>query len=112
MLSLPRPDKNTFALVWGFSYQAGGKGDRVVRGGLGVFYDQINLNPFLDFRPPITASQGIEGNAFGPSPVSTYSAPFCGTLGGGGYQWDAVQRSTCPVGYTNAGATNTAGAIF
>src|SRR5437879_15076 len=31
------------------------------------------MNPFLDFRPPISASQGIEGNAFGPSPVSTYS---------------------------------------
>ena len=25
----------------------------MVRGGFGVFYDQINMNPFLDFRPPI-----------------------------------------------------------
>ena len=67
------PDRNNFAPRIGFAYQANSKGDLVVRGGVGVFYDQINMNPFLDFRPPISASQGIEGNAFGPSPVSTYS---------------------------------------
>src|SRR5258708_5610020 len=67
------PDRNNFAPRVGFAYQATSRGDLVVRGGIGVFYDQINMNPFLDFRPPITASQGIEGNAFGPSPVSTYS---------------------------------------
>jgi hypothetical protein len=67
------PDRNNFAPRIGFAYQATSKGDLVVRGGIGVFYDQINMNPFLDFRPPIAASQGIEGNAFGPSPVSTYS---------------------------------------
>jgi hypothetical protein len=55
----------------------------VVRGGIGVFYDQINLNPFLDFRPPVAAPQGIEGNPFGSSPISTYTR--------GGYNWDAVQ---------------------
>ncbi|GAC1622597.1 MAG: hypothetical protein NVS9B13_15580 [Candidatus Acidiferrum sp.] len=73
------PDRNNFAPRIGFAYQATSKGDLVVRGGVGVFYDQINMNPFLDFRPPITASQGIEGNAFGPSPVSTYSLS--------GYNW-------------------------
>jgi hypothetical protein len=54
-----------------------------VRGGLGIFFDQINMNPFLDFRPGITAAQGLQGNPFGASPVSTYSRD--------GYQWDAVQ---------------------
>jgi len=78
------PDRNNFAPRIGFAYQATSKGDLVVRGGIGVFYDQINMNPFLDFRPPITASQGIEGNAFGPSPVSTYSA---NTLGQTSYNW-------------------------
>ena len=67
------PDRNNFAPRIGFAYQPTSRGDLVVRGGIGVFYDQINLNPFLDFRPPIAASQGIEGNAFGPNPVSTYS---------------------------------------
>src|SRR5205807_6549697 len=48
-----------------------------------VFYDQINMNPFLDFRPPITAAQGLEGNPIGPAAVSTYSLD--------GYNLDAVQ---------------------
>ena len=77
------PGKDHFAPRLGFAYQPTAKGDLVVRGGFNVFYDQINLNPFLDFRPPIAASQGIQGNAFGTSPVSTYSRS--------GYQWDAVQ---------------------
>jgi hypothetical protein len=46
--------------------------DLVVRGSLGVFYDQINMNPFLDFRPP-NAADGLEDNPAGPHPVSTYS---------------------------------------
>src|SRR5882672_2962845 len=71
--SLYPPDKNNFAPRIGFSYQPTSKPDLVVRGGVGVFYDQINLNPFLDFRPPINASQGIQGNAFGTNGVSTIS---------------------------------------
>src|SRR5207249_1954772 len=48
----------------------------------------INLNPFLDFRPPIAAPQGIEGNPFGATPVSTYST---NRLGQTSYNWDAIQ---------------------
>jgi hypothetical protein len=108
------PDKNNFAPRLGFSYQPTGKGDLVVRGGVGVFYDQINLNPFLDFRPPITASQGIQGNAFGPAGVtgvSTFQADFCGLTS---YNWQAVQvpNSVCPTGTPNAGQTNVTGSIF
>lgn len=110
--SLYHPGKNHFAPRFGFAYQANQKGDLVIRGGIGVFFDQVNLNPFLDFRPIYSASQGIEGNAFGPSPISTYSSPLCGTLAGGGYQWDQVQQAVCPAGYTNAGLANAAGAIF
>ncbi len=77
------PGKNHFAPRLGFAYQPTAKGDLVVRGGLGVFYDQINLNPFLDFRPPVSAPSGIQGNPFGTTPVSTYSLS--------GYNWDAVQ---------------------
>src|SRR6266478_6579222 len=73
------PDKNNFAPRIGFAYQPAGSSDLVVRGGIGVFYDQINLNPFLDFRPPIAAPQGIEGNPFGPNGVSTISRS--------GYNW-------------------------
>jgi len=77
------PGKNHFAPRLGFAYQPLGRGDLVVRGGFGVFFDQINLNPFLDFRPPISAPSGIQGNPFGATPVSTFSRD--------GYNWDAVQ---------------------
>jgi hypothetical protein len=83
-----KPGKNHFAPRLGFAYQPTGKADLVVRGGFGVFFDQINLNPFLDFRPPITASQGIEGNPFGATPVSTYGTNRLGQVS---YNWDAVQ---------------------
>jgi hypothetical protein len=82
------PGKNHFAPRLGFAYQPTGKADLVVRGGFGVFFDQINLNPFLDFRPPITASQGIQGNPFGATPVSTFGANRLGQVS---YNWDAVQ---------------------
>lgn len=71
--SVFQPDKNNVAPRIGFAYQPAGRADLVVRGGIGVYYDQINMNPFLDFRPPITAAQGIQGNPIGAAPVSTYS---------------------------------------
>ncbi|PYT40403.1 MAG: TonB-dependent receptor, partial [Acidobacteria bacterium] len=45
--ALFNPGKDHFAPRLGFAYQPTAKGDLVVRGGFGVFYDQINLNPFL-----------------------------------------------------------------
>ncbi|HYL86065.1 MAG TPA: TonB-dependent receptor [Candidatus Angelobacter sp.] len=77
------PGKNHFGPRLGFAYQPTAKGDLVVRGGFGVFYDQINLNPFLDFRPPVSAPSGIQGNPFGATPVSTYAR--------NGYNWTTVQ---------------------
>jgi Carboxypeptidase regulatory-like domain len=83
-----KPGKDHFAPRLGFAYQPNAKGDLVVRGGFGVFYDQINLNPFLDFRPQVTASQGIQGNPFGKAPVSTYGT---NRLGQKSYNWDTIQ---------------------
>ena len=74
-----KPGKDHFGPRLGVAYQPTGRADLVVRAGFGVFYDQINLNPFLDFRPPVAAPSGIEGNPFGASPVSTYSLS--------GYNW-------------------------
>jgi len=81
--ALYNPGKDHFAPRIGFAYQPTAKGDLVVRGSVGVYYDQINLNPFLDFRPIYSAPSGIQGNPFGSAPVSTYSMD--------NYQWDAVQ---------------------
>jgi hypothetical protein len=105
------PGKDHFAPRFGFAYQPTAKGDLVVRGSFGVFYDQINLNPFLDFRPAIAASQGIQGNAFGAAPVSTWQTDFCGSTA---YNWSAVQvpGQVCPAGTPNAGQVNTAGSVF
>jgi len=74
-------DYNNFAPRVGFAWQPYGSGDLVVRGGIGVFYDQINANPFLDFRPPISGADGIQDNPVGPSPVDNYSRA--------GYTWQA-----------------------
>ena len=111
--SLFEPDRNNFGPRIGFAYQPTNRNDLVVRGAFGVFFDQINMNPFLDFRPPITAAQGIQGNPIGPSAVSTFSTPFCGTLPDGTFQWDLVQQTTCPTGYSMPnGATNSTNSVF
>src|SRR6202035_2075947 len=80
------PDKNNFAPRVGFAYQPTDKSDLVVRGGFGVFYDQINMNPFLDFRPPTTAD-GLEDNPAGPSPVSASSTAASNYNNASSYQW-------------------------
>jgi len=77
------PDKNNFAPRFGFAYQADRSAHLVVRGGFGVFYDQINMNPFLDFRPPISAADGLEDNPVGPHAVDNYSR--------NGYNWQTAQ---------------------
>jgi hypothetical protein len=77
-------DKNNFSPRLGFAYKPTSRDDIVVRGGFGVFYDQINMNPFLDFRPPNGGADGLEDNPAGPKPVSVYSA---NTLGQTSYTW-------------------------
>jgi hypothetical protein len=110
------PDKNNFAPRIGFAYQPTAREDLVVRGGIGVFYDQINMNPFLDFRPPNNAD-GLEDNPAGPHPVSTYAMgpnlpgssgnpSTCGVVSGAtecGYTWQTNAPifpgiSTCVTG--------------
>lgn len=83
-------DKKNFAPRLGFAYQPTDRKDLVVRGGFGVYYDQINMNPFLDFRPPISAADGLQDNPIGPHPVDNYSlGPFPAGSGGtaAGFTW-------------------------
>ena len=94
------PDRNNFAPRLGFAYQA--KDDMVVRGSFGVFYDQININPFLDFRPPANAADGLQDNPIGPHPVSNYSTNVCGA---GSYNWQTIQTvAVCPNGSPSPGS--------
>ena len=67
-------DFRNFSPRIGFAYKVGEKGDLVVRGGFGVYFDTPNLNPFLDNRPANGAPNGLEGNPAGPSPVQTIPA--------------------------------------
>ena len=87
------PNKHNFAPRFGFAYQPGSNADLVVRGGIGVFFDQVNMNPFLDFRPPISAADGLADNPIGPHAVDNYSADS--------YTWQPDQAifpglTTCP----------------
>lgn len=92
------PDHNNVAPRVGFAYDVTGKGDMVLRGGFGVFFDQINMNPFLDFRPPIHGADGLQDNPVGPSVVDNYSRNVNGQKS---YTWMANQQifpgiTTCP----------------
>jgi hypothetical protein len=85
--SIFNPDRNNFGPRFGFAYQP--FGGLVVRGGFGVFFDQININPFLDFRPPIGAADGLEDNPIGIHPVDSYTR--------GSYNWQTVQAGGASV---------------
>jgi len=77
----------------GFAYQPSSRGDVVVRGGFGIYFDQINVNPFMDVRPPNNAD-GVQDNPAGPSPVSIYTA---NTAGQTSYTWQPGQYIFNPV---------------
>jgi hypothetical protein len=62
-----------FSPRFGFAYQPPVGQGYVVRGGFGMFFDQPNLNPFLDNRPPNGGASGAESNPGGPAPVSSLS---------------------------------------
>ena len=77
----------------GFAYQPTSREDLVVRGGFGIYFDQINVNPFMDVRPPNNAD-GVQDNPAGPSPVSIYTK---NTLGQTSYTWQPGQYIFNPV---------------
>jgi hypothetical protein len=62
---------NDFSPRIGISYQP--RQDTVIRAGLGFYFDQPNLNPFLDNRPPNGGASGAESNPGGSSPVGLLS---------------------------------------
>lgn len=95
------PDKNNFAPRIGFAYQPTSKGDLVVRGGVGVFYDQINMNPFLDYRPP-SGADGLEDNPAGPAAVSLYTLNNGFTWQKGVQIFQGVTQCSSGVGCANA----------
>ena len=79
--SIYNQDRNNFAPRIGLAYAP--RNGLVVRAGFGVYYDQINMNPFLDYRPPISAADGLEDNPVGPHAVDSYSRDK--------YNWQTAQ---------------------
>jgi hypothetical protein len=55
----------------GISYQL--RPSTVLRSGFGIYFDQPNLNPFLDNRPPNGGASGAESNPGGSNPVGLLS---------------------------------------
>ena len=88
------PDRNNFAPRLGFAYQPTSKNDLVVRGGIGLFYDQINMNPFLDYRPGSAGADGLQDNPIGPKPVDNYNITSPFTWQSGQYIFPGV--TACP----------------
>ncbi len=87
------PDRRAFAPRLGFAYHPNSLGGGwVLRGGLGVYYDQINMNPFLDNH---VGSDGVEGNPFGPKPYPLYTTNI---LGQTNYNWDQAMAAS-PTGF-------------
>src|SRR6267378_2672586 len=82
------PDRRAFAPRLGFAYHPASFGGWVVRGGVGVYYDQINMNPFLDNH---VGSDGVEGNPFGPKPYPLYTT---NVLGQTSYNWDQAMAAS------------------
>ncbi len=82
--SIYPPDRNNFAPRFGFAYQPTTSGNLVVRGGIGIYYEQTPISPFLDNRPPNAAANGLEDNPAGPAAVDNYSR--------NAYNWQAVQQ--------------------
>jgi hypothetical protein len=68
------PKYTNFSPRVGFSYQA--LRNTVLRGGVGLYYDTPNLNPFLDNRPGNNAPNGVEGNPAGANPVQTLAKSY------------------------------------
>jgi Carboxypeptidase regulatory-like domain/TonB dependent receptor len=89
-------DFHNFSPRVGFAYKVGQKGDFVVRGSFGTYFDTPNLNPFLDNRPNNGAPNGLEGNPAGPSPVQTISNN--GFTIASGVPLFIPSATTCPTG--------------
>ncbi len=94
--SLYPADRKDFAPRFGFAYRPQERGNLVVRAGFGIYYDEPNLNPFLDNQPVNGGAIGIESNPAGADPISIVEVDNY-TLPQGTYIFPAA-GSTCPTG--------------
>ncbi len=74
--NLYNPAHNNVSPRVGFSWRPTLAGNTVVRAGFGLFFDEPNLNPFLDNRPANGGASGAESNPAGPNPAATIGQNF------------------------------------
>lgn len=91
----PRDWKN-LAPRFGFAYRPREEGNLVVRAGFGIYYDQPNLNPFLNNQPANNGSIGVLSNPAGANPISVVEVDGY-TLPEKTYIFPAA-GATCPTG--------------
>jgi hypothetical protein len=73
---LYNPAYDNIAPRFGLSWMPSTLASTVVRAGYGVYFDEPNLNPFLDNRPPNGGASGAESNPSGPNPVATITQNY------------------------------------
>lgn len=94
--SLYPADRKNFAPRVGFAYRPREEGNLVVRAGFGTYYDEPNLNPFLNNLPQNNGAIGVASNPAGAEPISVIEKDNY-TLAKNTYIFP-VAGSTCPTG--------------
>ena len=105
--SLYPADWKNFAPRLGFAYRPRENGNLVLRAGFGIYYDEPNLNLFLDNHALNGGPSGVESNPAGSNPVSTVEVDNY-TIPQNTYIFPAA-GPTCPTGN---GCGNTVYNIF
>ena len=89
-------DWNNFGPRGGFSYQPFAKGETVIRGGVGLYYDQPVTSAFLNNSTSNASPIGLQANPAGPSPFFTLSKSAY-TIQGGEQIFPSAAQATCSV---------------
>ena len=76
--SLPQDDHHQFAPRLGFAYSPGSSGNTVIRGGFGMFYDDLAQNGWA------TAFQGVNNTNYTTGPCTLTGGPGTYALSGSG----------------------------
>ncbi len=108
--SLYQAPRNNASPRVGFTYSPRDTAGVVIRGGFGVFFDEPNLNPFLDNRPPNNGASGAESNPAGPSPVANLSFNNV-VIPSNGALLFPTSSTFAPYGLSSTGTPLTSGAV-
>jgi hypothetical protein len=85
---------------FGFSYQPSGRDNTVVRGGIGLYFDQPVMDAFLNNKTSNSSPIGIQANPAGADPVFTISK-LAYTIQQGQQIFPSAGNASCIVTPTN-----------